>query len=474
MSENLNYDIVVIGSGPGGTKAAVQGAKEGRRVAMIEQEREVGGACVYHGTIPSKTLREAALQVVSLKRGSSVFEVKMTEHAEISTLMLRLEEVLSAQRKFIQMHLGDNAIDHFHGRAKLVGPNAVQIYGVDGSQKVLHAEYIVIATGSRPRQPPDVPIDHEHILDSDSILSTIYVPRSLTVVGGGVIATEYASIFALLGTQVTMIDRAPRPLMFLDPELTEQYTAAFESYGGTYLGNQEITSMRWDGASQVVTELASGEVIESDKMLFALGRVANVEGLGLAAVGVEQGKRGHVLVDKNYRSNIPSIYAVGDVIGAPALASCSMEQGRRAVCHALGIDLGYPFEIVPIGIYGVPEMASVGLSEEQAREQYGSIVIGRADFREIARGQIVGVRGGMLKLIADGEGKRLLGAHIIGESACDLIHVAEMALINGNEVTVFTENIFNFPTFGEAYRVAALNLINKVKQKKRVRQSSIC
>lgn len=253
--------------------------------------------------------------------------------------------------------------------------------------------------------------------------------------------------------------------MFLDSELTGQYVAAFESYGGTYLGEQEIDSIGWDSATRVVTRLKSGEVVESDKMLYALGRVANVEGLGLAAVGVEQGKRGHVLVDKNYRSNIPSIYAVGDVIGAPALASCSMEQGRRAVCHALGIDLGYPFEIVPIGIYGVPEMAAVGLSEQQAIEAYGEIMIGRADYSEIARGQIVGVKGGMLKLIADRDGKRLLGAHIIGESACDLIHVAEMALINGNDVSVFTENIFNFPTFGEAYRVAALNLFNQVKRR---------
>lgn len=465
MSEELKYDIVVIGSGPGGTKAAVQGAKAGKRVAMIEKEREVGGACVYHGTIPSKTLREAALTVVSMKRGSAAFEVKMTENAEISTLMLRLENVLTAQRNFIELHLGNNDIDHIHGRAKLVGPNEVQVYAVDGSKKILKTDYIVIATGSRPRQPDDVPIDHENILDSDSILSTIYLPKSLTVVGGGVIATEYASIFSLLGTKVTMIDRAPRPLMFLDPELTDKYTTNFERHGGTYLGEREIESIRWDGATQVVTTLRSGEVVKSDKMLFALGRLANVEGLGLEDVGVEQSKRGHVVVDENYRSNIPSIYAVGDVVGAPALASCSMEQGRRAVCHALGIDLGYPFEIVPIGIYGVPEMASVGLSEEQAREKYGDIVIGRADFREIARGQIVGVNDGMLKLIADSEGKKLLGAHIIGESACDLIHVAEMALINHNEVSVFTENVFNFPTFGEAYRVAALNLLNKAKRR---------
>ena len=462
MSAAWEYDIVVIGSGPGGLKAAVQGAKAGKRVAMVEQEREIGGACVYRGTIPSKTLREAALTVASLKRASSAFDVKIGDNTEIATLMMRLEEVLEAQKKVIKMHLGDNAIKHHHGRAQLIGPNAVQVYGLDGTSNVLTAEFIVIATGSRPRQPAEVPIDHEHILDSDSILNTIYLPKSLTVVGGGVIATEYASIFALLGTKVTMIDQAPRPLMFLDPELTRLYTAAFESYGGCYLGEQSINSICWDGASQVVTELDSGETIKSDKMLYALGRVANVEGLGLETVGVKQGKRGHVIVDTNYRSNIPSIYAVGDVIGAPALASCSMEQGRRAVCHALGIDLGYPFEIVPIGIYGVPEMAAVGLSEDQAREQYGEIVIGRADFSEIARGQIAGARRGMLKLIASSEDKKLLGAHIIGESACDLIHVAEMALINGNNVTVFTENIFNFPTFGEAYRVAALNLLNKL------------
>lgn len=464
MSENLDYDIVVIGSGPGGTKAAVQGAKAGKRVALIERERKVGGACVHQGTIPSKTLREAALSIVGMRNNSAVFDVQVKEDVEVSSLMLRLDQVLTAHTASITQHLDANDIDRIHGRAKLVGAEQVEVQGVDGKKRILNAKTIVVSTGSRPRKPDDVPIDHEHILDSDSILSMIYLPRSLTVVGGGVIGSEYASFFSLLGTKVTLIDRAPRPLMFLDPELTGRFVDNFERHGGTYLGEQDIESIRWDGVSKVVTKLKGGGELKSDKMLFALGRVANVEGLGLEEVGVEQSNRGHIVVDDNYQSNIPSIYGVGDVIGPPSLASCSMEQGRRAICHALGEDPGRAFEIVPMGIYAVPEIAAVGYSEEQVREKYGSVTVGRADFSEIARGQIAGSKDGMLKLVADPEGKKLLGVHVVGEGATDLVHVGLMAILNNNDVSIFRENIFNFPTMGETYRVAALNLLNRVKQ----------
>lgn len=460
MSANDRYDIVVIGSGPGGQKAAVQGAKAGRRVALIERERQLGGACVFQGTIPSKTLREAALAILQLKRSAAVFNVTLREDLEVSSLMQRLDCVLKAHTRFIADHIAGNGIDHIHGRARLAGPCEVEVVGVKGQVRKLSAKHLVVATGSRPRTPPNIPVDHEHILDSDSILSMIYLPRSLVVLGGGVIATEYASIFSALGVKVTMVDKAPRPLMFLEPELTEKFVSHFQRHGGRYLGGTQVKSVRWDGVSQVVAELETGEVLKSDKMLVALGRSANVEGLGLAAVGVEMTPRGVVAVNEHYQTTTPNIYAVGDVIGPPALAASSMEQGRRAMCHALSLPPGHAFELVPLGIYAVPEMASIGLSEEQARQKFTEVVVGRAQFDEIARGQIAGIQDGLLKLVVDGQTRKLLGAQIVGDGATDLIHVAEMALLNGNEIDVFMENILNFPTLGEAYRVASLNALN--------------
>ena len=467
MNSEIDYDLVVIGSGPGGQKAAVQGAKAGQRVGLVERERQVGGACVYQGTIPSKTLREAALAIMQLKRSASVFNVTVRDDLEIVTLMERLDRVLKAHTRFISEHLEANGIATHHGRARLVDTEHVDVVSVRGGVQTLRAKNIVLATGSRPRTPANIPVDHEHILDSDSILSMIYLPRSLTVLGGGVIASEYASIFSLLGVKVTVIDKAPRPLMFLDSELTGKFIDHFRRHGGEYKGNQQITSVRWDGVSQVVTELESGEVIKSDKMLVALGRCANLEGLGLDAVRIELTPRGHIAVNENYQTSIPSIYAVGDVIGLPSLASCSMEQGRRAVCHALGQDPCQAFNLVPMGIYAVPEIACVGMSEQEAREKHGDVVVGRATFDELARGQISGTTDGLLKMVADGEGKKLLGVQIVGDGATDLIHVGELALLNDNDVSVFRENVLNFPTLGEAYRVAALNLLNVAREKSR-------
>jgi len=459
---NDAYDLVVIGSGPGGQKAAIQGAKAGWRVAVIERERNVGGACVYTGTIPSKTLREAALTLLAVKRSAEFLSCQMKAQAEISTLMHRLEEVLAAHGRLIRGSFQDNDITTVHGRARLIDTKSVEVQSVDGSRRRLDAGRIVIASGSRPRNPPKVPVDHESIFDSDSILSMIYLPRSLTVLGGGVIATEYASIFSLLGVKVTMIDANARPLGFLDPELVDRFLEHFTSHGGVWLGKRPVETVSLGRSGEVVTTLAGGERVVSDKMLCAMGRSANVETLGLAEVGITQGNYGVIAVDENYQTNVPGIYAVGVVIGPPALASTSMEQGRRAVCHALGRNPGTAFAVVPIGIYAVPEMASVGLTETQVREKCGGVVVGRADFSEVARAHIAGHSSGMLKLLSGPDGGRLLGAHAVGEGATDLIHVAEMAILNGNNVSVFLENIFNFPTLGEAYRIAALNLRNQV------------
>jgi NAD(P) transhydrogenase len=466
MTIDEEFDLIVIGSGPGGQKAAIQGASAGLKVALIDRERKVGGTCVHHGTIPSKTLREAALTITTLRRNADVFDFNLKDNMKVSTLMRRLDSVLGSYTDFIAEYIRSHGISYFHGRAAIVDAYTISLSAIKGTQSYLKAKNIVIATGSRPRTPPDVPVDHENILDSDSILSMIYLPRSLTVVGGGVIAAEYASIFSLLGVKVTMFDRTPRPLMFMEPECTERFLNHFTTHGGEYIGDTSYESVECDNVSQVKTKLANGMEITSDKMLVSQGRIANTEKLGLKNLGIELGRNGTILVDENYQTPVPGVYAVGDVIGPPSLASVSMEQGRRAICHALGTDPGSKFELVPIGIYSVPELSSVGLSEQEAREQYGDdIIIGRASFDEVARGQIAGIQDGLLKMISDPEGKKILGVHIVAEGATDLIHVGEMAIINNNDVRVFLENVMNFPTLGEAYRIAALNIVTKLSER---------
>ncbi len=461
MNPSQQYDLLVIGSGPAGQKAAIQGAKVGKRVALIEQNREVGGACVYQGTIPSKTLRESALQMVQFRQAGDVFEFRMRDDVKIASLMARLDNVVRAHGEFMKEQIGRNGIERFHGRAQFVSDREIHVKGLNGQHTFMTAPIIVIATGSRPRVPDNIPIDHEHILDSDSILSLVYLPKSLTVLGGGVIASEYASIFALLGVQVTMVDTADRPLKFLDQELTDEFCGAFEKTGGQYLGLQTIKTVQWDGFSKVRTVLESGETLESEKMLVALGRVANLENLNIQAAGLNPTTRGLISVNAHCQTTVPHIYAVGDVIGPPSLASCSMEQGRRAVCHALGLETGVAPENIPMGIYTIPEMSSVGLSEQEAKDKWGGAIIGRARFHEIARGQISGMTNGLLKMVADPKGKQLLGVHIVGEGATELIHIGQMGLLHHIHIDQFVENIFNFPTLAEAYRVAALDIVKQ-------------
>ncbi|WP_447968976.1 Si-specific NAD(P)(+) transhydrogenase [Nitrospira sp. M1] len=464
MSHSATYDIVVIGSGPAGQKAAIQGAKAGKRVALIEQNREVGGSCVYHGTIPSKTLRESALQIVRFQSTNEVFEFKMRDDIKIASLMKRLNQVVNAHGQFMTEQIGRNNIDRFHGRAQFRSDREIAIQSLDGQSQTLTADLIVVGTGSSPRVPDNIPVDHEHIFDSDSILSLVYLPKSLTVLGGGVIASEYASIFALLGVQVTMIDSADRPLRFLDKELTDEFCGAFQDSGGRYRGEQSIKDARWDGYSNVITTLENGDTIESEKLLVALGRIANIKQLNIEAAGLTPTNRGLIPVNEQCQTTVPHIYAVGDVIGPPSLASCSMEQGRRAVCHALGLDSGVNPENIPMGIYTIPEMSSVGLSEHEAIEKFGGAIVGRSKFNEIARGQISGMTIGLLKMIADSKGERLLGVHIVGEGATELIHIGQMGLLHDVKIDSFVENIFNFPTLAEAYRVAALDI---TKQRRR-------
>lgn len=459
VAADAQFDVIVIGSGPAGQKAAIQAAKAGRRALVVEERARPGGACVQRGTIPSKTLRETALALTGLRRRSGgVIDVEPPPDLKLASLMRRLDEVVAAHQRFIDDQLRRNEVTVWHGRARLFSPTEVAVRDVGGEVRVAAAPTVVIAVGSRPRNPPEVPIDHEHILDSDSILSIPYLPRSLTVVGGGVIACEYACIFAALGVDVTILDRGARPLAFLDAELTAELTRALERMGARFRGGVTPRAIAWDGAATVVT-LDDGEEVRADKLLYCVGREANLDKLGLQNAGLRANARGLLDVDgATFETAVRGVYAVGDVIGPPALAATAMEQGRRAVCHALGLPAPNALGAIPVGVYTIPELAMVGLSEEQARDHHGAIAVGRARFAEVARGQIAAVDDGLLKLVCDASGRQILGVHIVGDGAADLVHIGQVAMLAGWSPEAFVDNVFNFPTLAEAYRIAALDV----------------
>jgi NAD(P) transhydrogenase len=391
----------------------------------------------------------------------------------MSVLLHRLDEVVKAHECYMADQLTRNSVTYRHGRARFLSPHEVELETIDGACQALRADTIVLATGSRPRSIPEIPVDHEHVLDSDSILSMIYLPRSLTVLGGGVIACEYASTFALLGVEVTLIDRAQRPLSFMDAEIVEVFQRSIERQGGRFYVGQTVKEVVWDGVSSVVARLANGMAVKSEKMLVALGRQPNIEELNLEAAGLTLDEKGRIPVNEYGQTPVAHIFAAGDMLGRPpALASQAMEDGRRAVSHALGLPVGDSLNQVPIGIYTIPEIASIGLDEEQAAARYRGPLVGRARFTEIAKGQITGSCDGLLKLIADPSGERLLGVQIVGEHATELIHLGQMALQDGATIDRFIDSIFSFPTFAEGYRVAALDILGQRRKRQSTTQAA--
>jgi NAD(P) transhydrogenase len=449
-----SYDVVVIGSGPAGQKAAIQAAKAGKKVAVIERDRQVGGSCVHTGTIPSKSLREHALR--QLVRRVDLMEIP------IQSLLDGVGKTIAAHDTYMAAQLERNGIALLRGRASFVAAHELAMRRIDGSQVLIRAPIVIIATGSRPRSPSHLGVDHEHVLDSDSILSLAYLPRSLLVLGGGVIASEYAAMFAALGCKVTQADQHERPLMFLDGELTGFYLDELKRNGGDYIPRAEALATKWDGVSQVATTFKDGRTIHADKVLVALGRLANVDGLVLGAAGITLTQRGHVQVDEHLQTTAPGVYAAGDVIGPPALASVSMEQGRRAACHALGLLVpSDPVSRLPSGVYTIPEIATVGLDEHGARQHFGGAIVGRARFEEIARGQINGSQRGILKLVADPGGRRVVGVQIAGDGATELVHIGQLGLAAELDVDAYVDNVFNFPTMAEAYRIAAFDIVKQ-------------
>ena len=465
-------DAFVVGSGPAGQKAAIQLAKAGRKVVLCEQLREVGGACVHHGTIPSKALRERAFERGRVNMAlANLGQEHISNEGSVAELIGETADIVAAHDVYMTDQLMRNQVEIVHGRASFTDPHHLEVLLTTGQRHKYHATNIVVAAGSKPRHPDNVAIDHENIYDSDSILTLAYLPQSMVILGGGVIACEYASIFAMLGAKVTLVDRYPQPLGFLDTDLTQRFVRSFERKGGVFIGEQELVKCTFDGISQVHTELADGTVISSDKAMCALGRVADLSNLQIERAGLELNERALLSVDEYGRTKASHIYAAGDVIGPPSLASASMEQGRRAACHILGTEIGRLGACIPSGIYSIPELACVGLSERDARQQYDQVVVGHSDFSEIARGHIANAKDGMLKLVVSGDGI-VRGVHIVGNHATDLVHIGQMGMLQDADISTYIDNVFNFPTYAESYRVAALHAAAELRKLNNADQSA--
>jgi NAD(P) transhydrogenase len=408
---------------------------------------------------------QQALARLGMQRTAERLGLGSIATPEFSQLTGRLDGVVSQYAETVRHQLLRNDIETLHGRARFVSPHELEVMAPNGECRRLEADHVILAVGSTPRCPPGIDIDHEHVLDADSVLSLAYLPESLAVLGAGVIACEYASIFARLGVAVTVIDRGPRPLGFMDPELVDCFLRSFADDGGQLWTERAVQDVTFDGVSRVVVALDDDTRLEVEKVFVALGRIPAVDALGIDAAGLTAGDRGNLAVDDDGRTAVSHIFAVGDVAGPPALATSAMEQGRRAVRSALGLEQGRFEGQIPVGIYTIPELACVGESKAQAIEAYGGVTVGHARFDEVARGQISDVGEGLLKLVADPDADRLLGVHIAGEGATELIHVGQMALNAGARVEDLVENVFNFPTLAEAYRIAALDLANRHSEK---------
>ena len=395
MQPHAEFDLICLGSGPAGQKAAIQAAKAGFHAAVVEREPQVGGSCLLSGTIPSKALREQALRYRRMRGSASSLAVELRGDAPLSALLHGVDAVIAAQDRYLQAQLARNQVELIRGRGVLLDAARVEVQRVDGSRRVLHASRILLATGSRPRHVPAIQVDHEHVLDSDSILSLPYIPRSLIVLGSGVIACEYASIFAALGCAVTLLDKAQEPLGFLDAALRAGFLSGFRAMGGEYRGGVEVSGAHFDGFSQVEVSLKGADVLKADIVFAAFGRVANLDGIGLDRLELGISSRGHVQVDESFETNIPGVFAAGDAIGPPALACAAADQGRRAALAAFGLPPPPATSLVPTGVYTIPEIACVGMSQAEAAAKKIDIIVGRADFGEVARAHIVRRTGGL-------------------------------------------------------------------------------
>jgi NAD(P) transhydrogenase len=459
-----DFDLLVIGSGPGGQKAAIAAAKLDRRVAIVERPDMIGGVCLNTGTIPSKTLREAVLYLTGLDQREMYGQsYRVKDDITIADLAARTRHVVGRENDVVRSQLSRNRVAVLSGTARFADPNAIEVNDADGRVRKVSAEKIVIATGTKPARPASVAFDERTVMDSDGIIHLERVPRSMVVAGAGVIGIEYASMFAALGTKVTVVEQRDRMLEFCDLEVVEALKYHLRDLAVTFRFGETVSSVeaRPEGA---IASLRSGKKIPADTVLYSAGRQGATDELKLEAAGLSADTRGRITVDEFFRTQVPHIYAVGDVIGFPALAATSMEQGRLAAHHACGEPVHQASTLQPIGIYSIPEISFIGKTEDQLTEACVPFEVGVSRYRELARGQIIGDSYGVLKLLVSPEDRTLLGVHVFGTGATELVHIGQAVMGCGGTIDYLVDAVFNYPTLAESYKVAALDATNKMRQ----------
>ena len=457
------YDLIVIGSGPAGQRAAIQAAKSGKKVALVEKREVVGGVCINTGTIPSKTMREAVIHFSGYNYQSIYgMNYRVKDRISMADLSFRVQHVIKTEVDVTQAQLARNNVEMLTGQASFADATHINIDNSRGKITV-EAPFVIIGVGTKPAVSERVPVNGRNILDSDQILSMTEMPKTLIVVGGGVIGVEYTCMFATLGVRVILVEKRPRLLEFADSEMVEALSYHLRDSRVTMRLNEEVESVE-EVSGGVVANLQSKKKISGDALLYAVGRQGNVDELNLAAAGIEADSRGRIKVDADFRTSQPNVFAAGDVIGFPSLASVSMEQGRVAAGRAFGVPLFSKPAFYPYGIYTIPEISFIGKTEEQLTDEDVPYEVGVAYYREIARGQIRGDTTGRLKLIFHRETKLLLGVHIIGEGACELLHIGQAVMVLGGTMDYFVDTVFNYPTLAECYKAAAFNGLNKLSR----------
>ncbi|MFE0678854.1 Si-specific NAD(P)(+) transhydrogenase [Streptomyces sp. NPDC058867] len=461
---DFDFDMLVLGSGPGGQKAAIAAAKLGRKVAVIDRPDMVGGVSIHTGTIPSKTLREAVLYLTGLtQRDLYGQSYRVKEDITVADLISRTQHVVGREVEVIRSQLSRNQVVLYSGTGRFVDDHTVALRDADGKEQLFTAEHIVIATGTRPARPDTVAFDGRTIMDSDNVLTLERVPRSMVIVGAGVIGMEYASMFAALGSRITVVEKRAAMLDMCDVEIVESLKYHLRDLAVTFRFGETVASVERHPRG-TLTVLESGKKIPADAVMYSAGRQGLTEDLDLDRAGLSADKRGRISVDEHYRTEVPHIYAVGDVIGFPALAATAMEQGRTAAYHAFGEPVGRMHHLQPIGIYTIPEISFVGRTEDQLTEERVPFEVGISRYRELARGQIIGDSHGMLKLLVSPEDRKLLGVHCFGSGATELIHIGQTVMGCGGTVDYLVDAVFNYPTLAESYKVAALDATNRLRQ----------
>ena len=459
------YDLAVMGSGPAGQKAAIQAAKLKKRVCIIDKKRMVGGVCLHTGTIPSKTLREAVLYLSGFRqRAFYGRDYTLKDSISVQDLSVRVRAVVGNQIEVVRAQLKRNRVDPITGFARFVDPNTLEIEPDDAEEPAVRitAEHVVVATGTRPASNESIPIDGKCVFDADQLLRLDEIPRNVIVVGAGVIGIEYASMLAAMNTQVTLIDLREDLLDFVDREIIDTLRFSLRRLGTTFRLGEKVTKIEIDDRDRVVAHLESGKRVVGEALLYAVGRTGNTDRIGIETAGLEADNRGRLTVNEHYQTSQPHIYAAGDVIGFPSLASTSMEQGRLASCHMFGLPATTTPDRLPYGIYTIPEISMVGRTEQQLTSDKIPYEVGISKYEELAKGQMIGDQIGMLKLLFCPDTLKLLGVHAIGDFAAEIVHIGQAVLSFGGGVDYFRDTVFNYPTMAEAYKVAALDGLNKI------------